>query len=106
MDDIERMIKEDKNYNEICNFSADWAQVTKRKAQRIWDCAEEIRHLYFKDPQHRDSQYRKFMANLFAFTMNLKKRQNDDAPDSLAGLVEFEKKGSGIKKATIVKSPI
>ena len=105
-EDIRRMIKEDPDYNEVCNISTDWAMVTKRKEQRIWDNAEEIRKLYFKDPQHRDLQYRKFMQNLFSFSMDMKKKQHEDAADALSGLIDFEKHGTGIKKAKIMKSPI
>lgn len=105
-DDIRRMLKEDTEYKEVCNISTDYAPVTKRKQQRIWDNAEDIRKLYFKDPQHRDLQYRKFMQNLFSFSMNMKKKAHDDAPDSLSGLVDFERNGSGIKAAVIMRSPI
>ena len=105
-DDIKRMLKEDRNYREICNISSDYAPVTKKKQQRIWDNAEEIRKLYFKDPQHRDVQYRKFMNNLFSFSMNMSKRSHDDSPDSLSGLIDFEKHGTGVKVARIIRSPI
>jgi predicted phage terminase large subunit-like protein len=103
-DDIVRMLKEDKTFKRRVNVTSDWAPSTKRKAQRIWDCAEQIRHIYFKDPQHRTEQYRKFMNNLFSFTMNMTKRQHDDAPDSLAGLIEFEENGSGVTTAVITGS--
>ncbi len=105
-DDIRRMLKEDTDYNEVCNISTDWALVTKRKQQRIWDNAEEIRKLYFKDPQHRDVQYRKFMSNLFSFSMDMKRKAHDDAPDALSGLVDFERHGTGVRQAKIMKSPI
>ena len=105
-DDIRRLLKEDHSYREVCNITSDWALVTKRKQQRIWDNAEEIRKLYFKDPQHRDLQYRKFMNNLFSFSMNMSKRQHDDAADSLSGLIDFEKHGTGVKTAKIMSSPI
>lgn len=105
-DDIRRILKEDKTYREICNISTDYAPVTKRKQQRIWDNAEEIRKLYFKDPQHRDLQYRKFMNNLFSFSMNMSRKAHDDAPDSLSGLIDYEKHGTGVKAAKIIKSPI
>lgn len=104
-DDIKRMLKE-RDYREICNITSDWATVTKRKEQRIWDCAQSIRELYFLEPQCRHDQYRKFMQNLFSFTMNMKKRAHEDAADSLAGLVEYERSGTGIKKAVIMRSPI
>lgn len=103
-DDIARMLREDKDFHRRVNITSDWAPSTKRKAQRIWDCAEQIRHIYFKDPQHRSDQYRKFMNNLFSFTMNMTKKQHDDAPDSLAGLIEFDENGSGVSTAIITGS--
>lgn len=105
-EDIERMLKEDADYKEVCNISTDWALVTKRKEQRIWDNAEEIRKLYFKDPSHRHKQYRAFMNNLFQFSINMNRKMNDDAPDSLSGLVDFEKHGTGRRQARISRSPI
>lgn len=105
-DDIRRMLKEDTEYKEVCNISTDWALVTKRKQQRIWDNAEEIRKLYFKDPQHRHKQYRMFMNNLFSFSLIMSKRVNDDAPDSLSGLIDFERNGTGRRKARIMSSPL
>lgn len=103
-DDIERLLKEDQ-YTQICNITSSWAPVTKRKEQRIWDCAQSIRELKFKDVAHRHDQYRKFMNNIFSFTMNMRKRDHDDACDSLAGLIDFEKSGSGVRKARVIKSP-
>jgi hypothetical protein len=104
--DVEADIKADKEYKEVFNASSDWALSTKRKDQRIWDCAQDIRQLYFKEPQARDDQYRKFMNNLFAFAMGkTSKRFHEDAADSLAGLVLFEKNGSGVSVARIIKSP-
>ena len=105
-EDIERMLKEDSDYKEVCNISTDWALVTKRKEQRIWDNAEEIRKLYFKDPQHRHRQYKAFMNNLFQFSMNMTRKMHDDAPDSLSGLIDFERHGTGRRQAKIIRSPI
>lgn len=98
-DDIVKILKK-KNYK--CNVTSDWAPVTKRKEQRIWDCAPDIRELYFVVPEKRDTQYRKFMQNLFSFTINMRKRAHDDAPDSLAGLIDFAENGSGVSVATII----
>lgn len=103
-DDVAKMIREDKEINYPVNITSDWAPSTKRKAQRIWDNAEQIRHIYFKDPQHRHEQYRKFMNNLFSFSMNMTKKQHDDAADSLAGAVDFDINGSGVVTATITGS--
>lgn len=105
-DDIIRQIREDKEINWRVNVTSDWAPSTKRKAQRIWDCAEQIRHVYYKDPQHRSDQYRRFMNNLFSFSMNMTKKQHDDAADSMAGLIEFNDNGSGVSMALITGSMI
>lgn len=102
-DDIQRLLREEK-YKDVCNITTDYAPVTKRKQQRIWDNAEDIRKLYFKEATHRDTQYRKFMNNLFSFSLNMRKRAHDDAPDSLSGLVDFEREGSGVSTAEIMSS--
>jgi len=103
-DDIVRILSEDKNYKIRCNITSDWAPVTKRKEQRIWESAQSIRELYFLVPEKRDGQYRKFMQNLFSFTMNMKKRDHDDAADSLAGAIAFAEDGSGVEVAQIISS--
>ena len=103
-DDIVIKVKEDKEITWRVNITSDWAPSTKRKAQRIWDHAQQIREIYFKDPQHQTEQYRKFMNNLFSFTMNMTKKQHDDAADSLAGLIEFDEYGSGVSTAIITGS--
>lgn len=106
-DEVQNQIKGDKEYKEVCNITSDWAPVTKRKEQRIWDCAQEIRELRFLEPSLQDKQYRMFMTNLFSFTMGKKsKRKHDDAPDALAGLIDFERHGSGVKVARIIPSLI
>lgn len=105
-DDVQREIKADKNYKEPCNISSSWAQSTKSKEQRIWDNAQDIRQLYFKNPKLQSKQYRAFMRNLFSFTIVHSKRAHDDAPDSLAGLVEFERNGSGVTKTKIISNLI
>lgn len=105
-DEVKALVKADVNYKEPLNVSVDWALTTMRKDQRIWDNAQDIRNLYFKDPNHRDVQYRKFMQNLFSFTMGKNKHKHDDAADALAGAMEFERNGSGVTQAIIMKSPI
>ena len=103
-DDIKRMIKEDREYREPCNISSQWTSGSKSKAQRIWDCAEDIRKLRFKDPMIQTKQYRAFMTNIFSFSMFTRSwRKHDDAPDSLAGLVEFERNGSGVGRTKIMR---
>lgn len=105
-DEVESEIKSDKEYKEPCNITSSWAGTTKSKEQRIWDNAQDIRQLYFLDTSLQDKQYRMFMQNLYSFTMVHGKRFQDGAPDSLAGLVEFERNGSGVTKAKIMHSPI
>jgi len=105
-DEVESEIKSDKEYKEPCNITSSWAGTTKSKEQRIWDNAQDIRQLYFLDTSLQDKQYRMFMQNLYSFTMVHGKRFQDGAPDSLAGLVEFERNGSGVTKAKIMSSPI
>lgn len=105
-DDIERLVKEDKEYKEPLNITSSWAPSDKSKIQRIWDNAQDIRMLHFKEPMSQDKQYRMFMQNVYSFSTIQSKRKHDDAPDSLAGLIEFDKHGSGVTKARIISSPI
>ena len=80
------------------------AKTHQRKEQRIWDNAEEIRRFYFRDISCQNQEYRKFMTNLYSFTMT-GKNKNDDSPDSLASLAVFLKKGSGVRTAQVINSP-
>lgn len=102
-DDIQRLLEEE-GYKKI-NITADWAPVNKRKEQRIWDVGESIRQIHFKDPQHRDKEYQRFMNNLFSFTMIHGKRKHDDAADALAGLIAFDQHGSGVATVQAVQNP-
>ena len=80
------------------------AKTHQRKEQRIWDNAEEIRRFYFRDISCQNQEYRKFMTNLYSFTMT-GKNKNDDSPDSLASLAVFLRKGSGVRTAQVINSP-
>lgn len=108
-DDIKRMVSEDASIPDrdliVKNIRTDWAPSTKSKEQRIWDNAQDIRQIYFKVPQIRDAPYRKFMQNLFSFTMKKSKHKHDDAADSLAGVMDFCRSGSGVSVAVTIKSP-
>lgn len=75
-----------------------------RKEQRIWDSAETIRKFYFRDIGCQNPEYRKFMNNVYSFTMN-GKNKHEDSCDSLAMLAVFLAKGTGTKTARVVKSP-
>lgn len=80
------------------------AKTHQRKEQRIWDNAEEIRKFYFRDIGCQSQEYRKFMTNLYSFTMT-GKNKNDDSPDSLASLAVFLRRGSGAVPTQIINSP-
>lgn len=85
------------------NMTSKYAPTNKRKEQRIWDKAPEIREFYFRDDTCRDPEYRRFMMNLYSFTIN-GKAKHDDAPDALATLAEFMG-GTGVATATAVRNP-
>lgn len=76
-----------------------------RKEQRIWDNAAEIRKFYFRDNGCQNVEYRKFMNNVYAFTMT-GRNKHDDAPDALASLSVFLQRGTGTKPARIMRSPV
>lgn len=80
------------------------AKTHQRKEQRIWDNAEEIRKFYFRAIGCQSQEYRKFMTNLYSFTMT-GKNKNDDSPDSLASLAVFLRRGSGSVPTQIINSP-
>lgn len=112
-DDIERELgKAGKSINLVCKYAQQMILGTgksvsknqKRKEQRIWDSAQDIRNFYFRDSGCQSLEYRKFMNNLYSFTMT-GKNKNDDAPDSLASLAVFLKQGSGVKPTRIINSP-
>jgi hypothetical protein len=71
------------------------ASTQKRKEQRIFDRAPEIRELYFLGEGKRSGEYSKAMTELFSFTM-LGKNKHDDAPDSLSMLIEM-RETSGVR---------
>jgi hypothetical protein len=76
-----------------------------RKEQRIWDNAENIRRFYFRDTGYQNAEYRKFMNNVYSFTMT-GKNKHDDAPDALASLAVFLKNGSGTGVVKAVRNPL
>ncbi len=88
----------------ILNTGGHAAKSAVRKEQRIWDNAETIRRFYFRDVGCQNPEYRKFMNNVYSFTMT-GKNKHDDSCDSLAALAVFLNKESGTKTARVVKSP-
>lgn len=97
---VEKKLRE-KNYR--LNITSKRAKTTVRKEQRIFDKAPEIREFYFLEASKRTKEYNQFMNNLFAFKIT-GKNKNDDAPDSLAMLVEMREDSVG-QKAEIFKRP-
>lgn len=80
-------------------------QTAQRKAMRIWDRAQEIRNFYYRDQTCQSLEYRKFMSQLFSFTVE-GKNKHDDAPDSLSMLAYFLDNGSGVRVSRIINSPV
>lgn len=112
-DDIDRLLKERGHkinlvskfaQQMIVNAGKGGSKTAQRKEQRIWDNAQTIRTFYFRDSGYQSLEYRKFMNQLYAFTIN-GKNKHDDSPDSLAALAVFLNKGSGTQTTQIVTSP-
>lgn len=101
-DDIDRLLKEKYLYK--MNLISKYAPTKTRKEQRIWDNAPTIRQFIFRDTGCRSPQYRKFMTNLYSFTIN-GKNKNDDAADSLSQLADFIKNGANVAKVEVISNP-
>ena len=94
-----------------CNVSSYKVPTTKSKLDRILSCRSEIQgintagnsyRLLFKNPSTLPpkSMYMEFLRNLWGWsqaTGSIQKKQHDDAPDSLAGLITnmLGKRGQG-----------
>lgn len=85
-DEIDEILKNE--YGMKVNLVSEYAPSNKRKEQRIWDKAGSIREWYFLDTGYRSPEYRKFMTNVYSFTIT-GKNKHDDAPDCLASLAYF-----------------
>lgn len=112
-DDIDRLLKERGHkinlvskfaQQMIVNAGKGGSKTAQRKEQRIWDNAQTIRSFYFRDSGHQSLEYRKFMNQLYSFTVN-GKNKHDDSPDSLAAMAVFLNKGSGTQTTQVVSSP-
>lgn len=101
-DDIDRQLKEKFNYK--MTLVSKYAPTKTRKEQRIWDNAPTIRQFIFRDAGCRSPQYRKFMTNLYSFTIN-GKNKNDDAADSLSQLADFIKNGKSVATVQAITNP-
>ena len=97
-DEIDRLLREK---NKRININSKWADTQKRKQQRIFDNAGQIRQMYFLEDGIRDKDYRAFMNNVYSFTML--KNKHEDAPDSLSQLCDFINGSGSVVKA--IKSP-
>lgn len=104
-----------KNRMYRCNITSHNAPTRQRKLDRILACRNEILgidsenggnyRIYFKDPTilPRNCEYRDFLENLWNWSQKegaTQKKQHDDAPDSLSGLISnvIGKKGHATVK--------
>ena len=73
------------------------------KEQRIFDKAPDIRDMcIFLEPSKRSKEYNLFMQQVFSFKM-IGKNKHDDAPDSLAMLMDMVRNPAGAY--TVFKKP-
>lgn len=102
--DIDQLLRQRTDFNNGhgINITSKYTSGSQRKMQRIWDNAPMIRTFYFREPSCRDDQYKRFMLNLFSFTITQNKHKHDDAPDSLSMLCDFLKRGSGVRTVKII----
>lgn len=85
-----------------CNITTHLAPTRQRKLDRILACRNEIMgigndlgdnyRIYFKDPSilPKKCEYRDFLENIWNWSQKegtIQKKQHDDGPDSLAGLI-------------------
>ena len=100
-DEIEELLK--KKGRKI-NLRSEYAPTNRRKTQRIWDKAGSIREFYFRDVGCRSQEYRKFMTNLYSFTVT-GKNKHEDAADCLASLAYFIEGNWSMAKIEVPKNP-
>lgn len=104
-----------------CNVTMHNAPTNRSKLDRILGCADEIKgtsmlegtyRVYFRDPNTlpKASEYREFLLNLWNWSQKdgaIQKKQHDDAPDSIAGLlmnVLGKRAGNKLKLYDITKA--
>jgi predicted phage terminase large subunit-like protein len=81
--------KELKSKNYRMNITTKSAPPTTSKMARIFDKAPDIReHCIFLESGKRDKVYSQFMQNVFSYKIT-GRNKNDDAPDSLAMLIDM-----------------
>lgn len=94
------MIKDLRDVNYYCHITSHNAPTNKAKRDRILACQDDIKgiaserntyRLYFKHPEtiKGNKEYQLAMKNLYSWNQNYsaQKKQHDDFPDSLAGLI-------------------
>lgn len=97
---IESILK-DKGYR--LNITSKPAPPTTSKEQRIFDKAPDIRdRCIFLEPSKRSKEYNLYMQQVFSFKI-VGKNKHDDAPDSLAMLMDMVLNPSGMY--TVFKRP-
>lgn len=79
------------------NLTARKAPSNMNKVARIVKSAPEIRRMYFINPKYASQEYREFMRWLCTFTIS-GKNEHDDAPDSLAMIVDAMTNNFGVVK--------
>jgi predicted phage terminase large subunit-like protein len=99
-DDVYRILRNEHGYS--INMSHKRAPTNMAKLTRIEQHAPTIRSFYFRDANCRDEDYRKAMNEVTGFSFT-SKNLHDDAPDSLAMLVDYL--SGGIKSVSVAKRP-
>lgn len=100
-DEVDSLLREK---GKKINLRSEYAPTNKRKTQRIWDKAGSIREFYFRDVGCRSNEYRKFMQNLYSFTVN-GRNKHEDAADCLASLAYFIEGSWSAAKVEAVQNP-
>lgn len=85
-DDVSRKLEQ---LSQHVNLTTALASNQKTKEIKIFEHAPQIREMIFLDKDHRSNEYRLAMENLCRFTIR-GKNKNDDAPDSLAGVIDMD----------------
>lgn len=85
-----------------CNITS--RTTTMNKQVKIYEHAPEIAELYFLEPRLRSQEYSQAVQQLVSYT-GLDKKQHDDAPDSLAGLIDMKNEITKIPTVEIFKRP-
>lgn len=99
-DDVHKVLKREYGYS--INMTHKKAPTNQAKMSRIEQHAPIIRQFYFRSDKCRDEDYRKAMSELTSFSFTTK-NLHDDAPDSLAMLVDYL--ANGIKSVTVARRP-